>query len=730
MDGGMRFDYSIIEYLLSALKPQETEDGLDREEEPLSLEEALKRQRRQAACQIKQFIDEMPGGFFIYHADEEEKLIYANASLPRMFGCDTQEEFRELTGNSFQGMVHPEDLEEVRKSIRQQVQESKYDLDYVEYRIVRKDGSVRYVDDYGHFIHSEQEGDIFYVFIGDVTEKWMRQKKEREQLLNDNLKKEQELKYTHQEQIRHLEMIEGLSIDYETIFYADLDLNQIQAFRTSERMRDKFKERGGIYEYTGFDFEYVKNWVYPDDRELVLRTTNPENIRQKLSKKKEMHICYRIFRNGKPVYIQLRIVHVGDSRHVSQIVLGYRNIDDEIIQEMERNRMLEAALNDAQQANQAKNIFLSNMSHDIRTPMNGIVGYAILAKNHLDDKEKLVKYLDMITSSSDVLLQLLNNVFEVVGIDSEQIYLEENKCSLTEIMYNIQTAMSLHAEEKDITISLDTSQVTHADIYGDQQKVGQILLYLVDNAIKYTHTGGRIWMSAEEQPMPSKDLASYRITVEDNGIGISQEFLSRIFEPFEREKSTTLGGIYGAGLGLTIAKKIIEMMDGTIEISSKVGVGSKFTVILHFRIQNQQKESDRAEGAFDSAPRQKTILMVDDNEINLEIGMEVLKDAGYSVDTATDGSLAVEKIKNAKPGTYGAVLMDLQMPVMNGYDAAKTIRGLADPAVANIPIIALSANTLEEDKKMALSSGMNAHLSKPIDIVQLYELLEQILKEA
>ena len=171
-------------------------------------------------------------------------------------------------------------------------------------------------------------------------------------------------------------------------------------------------------------------------------------------------------------------------------------------------------------------------------------------------------------------------------------------------------------------------------------------------------------------------------------------------------------------------------MDGTIEISSKVGVGSKFTVILHFRIQNQQKESDRAEGAFDSAPRQKTILMVDDNEINLEIGMEVLKDAGYSVDTATDGSLAVEKIKNAKPGTYGAVLMDLQMPVMNGYDAAKTIRGLTDPAVANIPIIALSANTLEEDKKMALSSGMNAHLSKPIDIVQLYELLEQILKEA
>ncbi len=696
MKNGTKFDNNIIDYLLSALEhPADEAQGIE------------------AAHQVKQFIDEMPGGFFIYHASEDEEIIYANEALLRLFGCDTLEEFRALTGNSFRGLVHPDDLEEVERSIWKQIADSRYDLDYVEYRIIRKDGEIRYVDDYGHFIRSETAGDVFYVFAGDATEKRKRQKEENE-------KKDQE-------HLRRLEMIEGLSIDYESIFYADLDANQLQPYRVSERVRSKFGMGGQIHEYRGFDEEYIQEWVYIEDRKLVARMTDPDYIRKNLSEKKVINFNYRIYGDDKPNYIQLRIVNVGSSEHISQIVLGYRNVDDEMVQEMERNRILESALNEAQQANQAKSTFLSNMSHDIRTPMNAIVGYAILAKHHLDDQEMVLKYLNMITSSSDILLQLLNNIFEIVGIESAQIYLEEDKCDVVEVLNNIQTVMSLRAEEKNIEIELDTSEIRHASVFGDQQKLSQVLLYLVDNAIKYTNIDGHIKIAATEQQMPSKDIAAYQFLVEDDGIGISEEFLERIFEPFERERSTTLGGVYGTGLGLTIAKKMVEMMDGSIEISSAVGKGTRFTVTLHFRLQEQEEASVLQEPGSDFEESQKTILIVDDNEINLEIGSEVLRDAGYAVDTAADGSIAVEKVKHARPGTYDLILMDLQMPVMNGYEAAKAIRALSEPALSRIPIIALSANAFNEDKKMALNSGMNAHLPKPLDVEQLYGLLRQLL---
>lgn len=717
MDKDIRMDFNIIEYLLAELD----HFGTSAQEGPTKPKEALGAQAktpeeygRMAALQMRQFIDEMPGGFLIYHADGNEEILYANQALFRIFACETGAEFRELTGNSFRGIVHPDDLEAVEDSIKEQIARSKYDLDYVEYRIIQKDGQVRYVEDYGHFVRSPSIGDVFYVFIGDATEKQRRREERKRQ--------------NEKEHFVQLEMIEGLSIDYESIFYADLDANRIRAYRVSERGQKQFTGENNEREYTGFDEEYIETWVYPDDRELVRRTMDPDYIRQNLANKKSMNISYRIYRGGKPAYLQLRIVNVGSSEHISQIVIGYRNIDDEILKELERNRLLEEALSDAQLANQAKNIFLSNMSHDIRTPMNGIVGYAVLAKNHMDDKEKLLEYLNMITSSSDVLLQLLNNVFEVVGIDSEQIHLEENKCNLVELLSSIRTAMSLRAEEKEIEISLDVSNVCHPTVYGDQNKISQALLYLIDNAIKYTNVKGKIWISAAEQTMPVGDRAVYQFVVKDNGIGISKDFLTRIFEPFEREKSTTLGGVYGTGLGLTIARKIVEMMDGTIDVYSKVGEGSQFTVTVCFRL-SEDKNADACRDHVNIESGKKTILMVDDNEINLEIGVELLKDAGYSVDTATDGSIAVEKLKNARPGTFGLILMDLQMPVMNGFDAAKAIRGLPDQAMANIPIVALSANALKEDKTMALNSGMNAHLSKPIDVEQLYGLVRQMLND-
>ena len=663
------------------------------------------------------FLDEMPGGFFIYRADEAEELIYANKAMLRIFACNTIEEFRELTGNSFRGIVHPDDLDEIELSIKEQIEKDQYDMDYVEYRIIRKDGEIRWIEDYGHFIRSESMGDIFYVFAGDATEKHQRNKKEKEQMI--------------QEQLRRLEIIEGLSIDYVSIFYVDLDKNWIKAYRVSSRFAKTFPEERTVREFMGFDADYINEWVYPDDRELVKDISNPDFIRQKLSENKAFHLSYRIYRDNKVTYIQLRVVNVGSEEHISQIVMGYRNIDDEIIQEMQQKRLLAEALNEATFANKAKNLFLSNMSHDIRTPMNAIVGFTSLIKKNIHDQEKVAGYLDMISASSDQLLQLLNDVLEISRLESENVHVEESECSLVDITHQVQMNMIAKAAEKDIMLTLDISRLKHDMVSADRAKLTQILTSLVDNAVKYTKDGGWVTITVMEAQKESEQSnhVTYQFIVEDSGIGIDEEFLEYIFEPFEREKNTTLSGIHGTGLGLTIAGKLVEKIGGTIDVSSVVGRGSKFIVTLPLYI--WEKSANITD--FDDEPvcfsRPKKILIVDDNEINLEIENEVLKDAGFLVDTADDGSIAVEKVKQSKPGEYDLILMDIQMPVMDGYHATRAIRAMEDSKLAGIPIIAVSANSFEEDKKKAIECGMNAHLPKPLDTHHLYKVIRQFLKE-
>ena len=330
---------------------------------------------------------------------------------------------------------------------------------------------------------------------------------------------------------------------------------------------------------------------------------------------------------------------------------------------------------------------------------------------------------EMITASSDILLQLLNNILEISRIESKEIQLDERECSLLDILEQVESVVKKRAAAKSVIFFTDVSKLKHDRVFADRQKILQVLLCLTDNAVKYTKEGDRIFVSIIEEET-KEGQSAFQFVVEDNGIGISEEFLAHVFEPFEREKNTTLSGIHGSGLGLTIAKKVVETMNGTIGISSKPGVGSKFTVTLTLRLQETQYKNS---SHLKHIPEKNRILIVDDNEINLEIGMEILKDAGYLVDSALDGSIALEKIQNAKAGSYAMVLMDIQMPVMNGYEAAKAIRKLENPALANIPIIALSANTFEEDKRLAIKSGMNAHVAKPINTLELYKTMQRIL---
>lgn len=729
-------DREVIEYLISLLGTSGEQDlniqDLQREY-PLQKEQSL-----QAAYYIKEFVDRMPGGFFAYHADGQEEIIYANQAMLRMFGCETMEEFRELTGNSFRGIVHPEDLEAVEASIWEQIADSSYDLDYVEYRIITKQGQIRWIDDYGHFVHSEIAGDIFYVYAGDATEKKLHQQMEQEVLQEQRVRKEkelenqiqqydQEMQMIHQEQLRRIEVIEGLSVDYESAFYVDLDKDLIKAYRMSERIRDAFSEEQQI-RFTGFDAEYIQKWVYPDDRRLLEGVTNPEYIRAKLSKEKSFYLSYRIYRNGKPAYIQMQAVNVGSQEHIAQVVLGYRNIDKEIAREMEQKQALVNALEEAVKANNAKNFFLSNMSHDILTPMNAIVSFTALARKHLADREKLAEYLDMISDSSDQLLQLLNDVLEISRIESGNMRVEGGECNLTDLIQKLQKTIHPRAKAKNITFLTEVSGLRHEMVCSDREKLEQLLSCLLDNGIKYTRPGGWVRLTIAEQEASSNGYSVFRFQVEDNGIGIREDFQKDLFIPFEREKNTTLSGVHGTGLGLTIVKSLVDILGGTIEVNSTVGQGSTFTVSFSLQVVDtnpvRREEEEVIQVPF-SKPRR--ILIVDDNELNREIEYEILKDEGFLVDTAEDGSIAVEKIKQSMPGDYDLILMDIQMPVMDGYHATREIRSIDNEKLAGIPIIAVSANTFEEDKRMALDSGMNEHLGKPLDIQRLLEVIQKHL---
>lgn len=739
MDNSNIIDSEVIEYLLSLLETN-GEDEYNIEElqsrYPLRKEQSL-----QAAYYLKEFVDRMPGGFFAYHADGNEEIIYANRAMIRLFGCESMEEFRSLTGNSFRGIVHPEDLDAVEASIKKQIADSSYDLDYVEYRIITKQGEIRWIDDYGHYVRSSTAGDIFYVYAGDATEKKLRQQMEQELLLQQSRTKEQELEdrlrqydekmqMIRQEHMRRIEVIEGLSVDYESIFYVDLDKDQIMAYRVSERFRKIFPKNRQICRFAGFDREYIQEWVYPDDRRLLEGVMEREYICRELARDKSFYLNYRIYRGGKPVYIQLKVVNVGSEEHISQVVLGYRNIDKEMAREIEQKQALVNALEEAVRASSAKNLFLSNMSHDILTPMNAIVSFAALARKHIGDSRRISEYLEMIAVSSDQLLQLLNDVLQISRIESGSVHAEEGECSLLELTRQLHRNVASQTKEKNLAFFLDISRLRHGLVRTDGEKLKQLLGYLVDNAVKYTKPGGWVNLIVVEEEKLQNDYAVFRFIVEDSGIGIREEFLDHLFTPFEREKNTTLSGIHGTGLGLPITRALVEMLGGTIEVSSTVGKGSIFTVSLPMQFQGKCVSEDRKEEDRPiSFARPRRILIVDDNELNREIEYEVLKDVGFLVDTAEDGSIAVEKVKNSKPGYYDMILMDIQMPVMDGYHATRAIRGIENEKLAGIPIIAVSANTFEEDRKMALESGMNEHLGKPLDTERLFELMRKYLKE-
>ena len=394
----------------------------------------------------------------------------------------------------------------------------------------------------------------------------------------------------------------------------------------------------------------------------------------------------------------------------------------------ELNAKLQVAVEKAESANRAKSTFLFNMSHDIRTPMNAIIGYADLASRHLDDPAKLEKYMENIQVCGQNLLMLLNNVLDLARIENEKTEMEYSVSDVDKDFRNCIAMFQNQADSKRQTLMV-TAHLLHPYVYVDIPHLTEVCTNLVSNAVKYTGAGGTIRCDVTQKPGEKEGWCDTVVTVADNGIGMSQEFQKHIFEPFERERTSTVSKVEGSGIGMGIVKKLVGLMGGTVEVESKIGVGSTFTVTIPCRIASQEEtQAKRETGPSDQKCLCGTrILLTEDNDLNAEIAVELLREEGCTVDRAKDGVECVDMLEKAANGTYQLILMDIQMPVMNGYDAAKKIRRMDDPQKAGIPIIAMTANAFSEDKQAALDAGMNDHIAKPINMNILVPTIQKYL---
>ena len=394
----------------------------------------------------------------------------------------------------------------------------------------------------------------------------------------------------------------------------------------------------------------------------------------------------------------------------------------------ELNAKLQVAVENAESANRAKSTFLFNMSHDIRTPMNAIIGYADLASRHLDDPAKLEKYMENIQVCGQNLLMLLNNVLDLARIENDKTEIEYSVSDVEKDFRNCIAMFQNQADSKGQTLTV-TAQLQHPYVYADIPHLTEVCTNLVSNAVKYTGACGTIHCDITQKPGKKEGWCDTVITVADNGIGMSQEFQKHIFEPFERERTSTVSKVEGSGIGMGIVKKLVGLMGGTVEVESKIGVGSTFTVTIPCRIASQEeRQAKRDTTSSDKKSLSGTkILLAEDNDLNAEIAVELLQEEGCAVDRAKDGVECVDMLEKAANGTYQLILMDIQMPVMNGYDAAKKIRRMDDLPKADIPIIAMTANAFSEDKQAALNAGMNDHVSKPINMNILVPTIQKYL---
>ena len=582
-----------------------------------------------------------------------------------------------------------------------------------------------------------------------------------------------EQKTVERESRRRMNMIAALSLDYSTVYLVNLDTDTYEIYRRDEHIMSSYSDCF-VPSFQETARLFAEQTIYEQDREKFVYFLETDTLRRNMMDKDIFTFTFRAGRTRAPMYYRAKIVRVGESTEVlNEVIAGFACIEDERQAEQQQRRLLENALERARNADRAKSLFLTNMSHDIRTPMNAILGFTRIALKHIDDEERVRDCLEKILDSGDHLLELINNVLDMSRIESGRMELHETDCALEDTVSYVHDALlpQIRNKQQDLTVVMGTG--AGAQFRYDPLVMRQLLLNLLNNAVKFTGVGGKIHLEIEQEEPSPRGYAALRISVRDNGIGMSEEFVDRIFDPFEREYNSTLSKVPGNGLGMAICKGIVETMGGTIDVHTEQGVGTEVVIHLSLRLQEKDREAEGGPGRnlledrsrdrraaqenrqilsggdgpgaqaghpaperdFSSTelfveldPHGKRILIVEDNELNMEIACELLEEAGFTVEKACNGREAVRMVAVSEKDYYDAILMDVQMPVMDGYEATSRIRSMQDLDHAGIPIVAMTANVFEEDMRKCLEAGMDAFIAKPIESDKVIRTLRPVLQ--
>lgn len=517
-----------------------------------------------------------------------------------------------------------------------------------------------------------------------------------------------------------------LADTFLSVYYADLSADYMRTWKIDEKYS---KLHGNIEKYSVAVEGYIRNNVAVNEQERCLRMTNPQYILDTFKTEDQFSIDMTDVALGKERHIVFDYIKV--SKDGKQFVICSRDITNTLAKEKEQQRLLQDALHKADVANKAKTDFLFNMSHDIRTPMNAITGFTNMAIKHIDDKDKVLDCLAKTSKAEDILLSLTKSILEVSRIESGNAKLDEQPGDLVTCLGNIESTMTEMAESENINLTFEYNQITDRQVIADFDRCMRVLTNVISNAIKYTMDGGFVKVRCKQLGAVKGGYGTYQFTVADNGIGMSEEFQKHVFEQFARENTTTVSGIEGTGLGMSVAKSFVDLMGGTMQVKSKQGEGTTFTIVIPFKLQASLENTVSI--ASETTPEDpsdtmdftgKKVLLVEDNELNREIAIDNLEDRGIIVENADDGTVAIERLREKGPDYYDFILMDIQMPKMNGYRATKAIRTIYPDK--HIPIIALSANAFAEDKTKSLAVGMDDHVAKPINFKELFNALARL----
>jgi len=676
----------------------------------------------------------MPGGFFIYKAGGNEELLYANQATLNIFGCKDLEEFKALTGWTFKGMVYPEDYIEIIKSIDVQIEESSENLDYVEYRIVRKDGSIRWVDDYGHYTETKAYGGVYYVFISDITEKRAQKELTLKQALTAAKQQEIEKQTVLQDKLleaqrtreQYDKMITAMASDYRSVYHVNLDTDDAVCYRADPN--DKKQHKAGVhFSYQEAFTHYAENVVAEPYREGFLHFIEPENIRTGLAEHEIISYRYLAQREGREYYEMIRAAGVRhaedrDDHRVHAIGLGLTVIDEEMRDSMAKNKALADALAAAKEANKAKTAFLSNMSHEIRTPMNAIIGLDSLALRNDKLLPETREYLEKIGESARHLLGIINDILDMSRIESGRIVLRKEEFSFRSMLEQINTMVMSQCGEKGLKYACRMTGGVSDYYIGDDMKLKQVLINILSNAIKFTEKGGNIVMEVERKATYG-DQSTIKFVIKDTGIGMEKSFIPKIFDSFTQEDSSRNNKYGSTGLGMAITKNIVELMNGTISVESEKGVGTEFTVVITLKNCEHQGPATSY-----IKPKDMRVLIVDDEEIAAEHARMVLDEVGISADCASSGAEALKmlELQHTKHEPYNLVLLDWKMPEMDGLEVSKEIRKRYSKETT---IIILTSFNWDEIMDEALHVGVDSFLAKPLFASNVIDEFERIARK-